>query len=472
MTDSYKFPPLDLLRKRPIFRVYSDRMIVELRRKVSLICEANGIKIKKIYPMVIGPSVYYFEVVFFEDIDIDLIRDYLADDIIFRHVRIISLYSGNQLIAIEVPRYDRDVVDLRGVLETKGFQNFIGKLPIALGILTENNKLFGCSLISLPHLLICGGAGTGKSTVLHCIILSLLYSQTPKELKLILIDTENETFGVYSKIREQYLFDNDGVEKSIITSEIHAVQTLYSLCEEMDRRLTTFTVSGVLPYLVIVIDEFSELMMKYGKFFEIPLCHLAQMGHKVGIHLVIATRQPNDKVISQFIKSAFSTRILCKLNSTEGSRAILDTTDAKFLTGNGDMLYSSDGNLKRVQGCFVNIIEIERVCNWIASNNKRYGQDHIQESNEKDKIMAGLSKQHCIDEIIDNEKKSMDVIKFLRECACPIESSGKSIDIEESPVSNIDSNEKEGYSDQPENKKKGEDSMLKKFWYRMRNKKK
>lgn len=465
--DSYKFPPLELLEKRPIRRLYSDPVINALRRLVMKIFNDKGITIEKMYPVVIGPSVYYFEIVLHDGLNIDTIREYLAD---YGLIRVVSLVYDNRLIAIELPRSNRQNLNLRDILETKSFQSFKGRLPIALGMPTKDNRLLGLSLIHLQHLLICGGAGTGKSMLLHCIILSLLYSQTPKELKLVLIDTKNDTFGVYNKIKDQYLYEEDGAVKSVITSEIDAVKTLYSLCAEIERRSSTFTYAGALPHLVVVIDEFCELMKTYGKHFEIPLYHLAQKGHEVGIHLVISTGIPNENVVTRLIKSAFPTQISFKLYSADDNSTILDTSDAELLIGKGDMLYRSCGFTKRVQGCFVDIHEIKRVCDWIASDKKEPVECHIQESCEEEAITVESIKNNCKDDTINDKNNNMGLINFLRECARPIESSYKSIKSEDSQAGGNDNSVLEGCSDQPESKEnKGKDSKSKRFWCRSCN---
>ena len=467
MKDSYMFPPLDLLEKRPVRRLYSDSVIIVIRSLITMIFNGKGIRIEKMYPVVIGPSVYYFEIVLSEGIDIDIIRDCLADH---GKLRIVSLVSDNRLIAIEVPRHDRQNLYLRDILETKSFERFKGRLPIALGMPTKDNKLLGLSLTCLQHLLISGGDRSGKSMLLHCIIISLLYSQTPKELKLVLVDTKNEEFGVYNKIEATYLYHDKCSDKGVITSDVQAVSTLYSLCEEMDRRLDILADQGLdeynemirkwertnkkakcyLPYIVVVIDEFSELIKIYGKHFEIPLHHLAQMGHKVGIHLVISTWDTSESVVTRLVKSVFSTRISCKVSSAEDSRRILDISGAELLSGKGDMLYSSDGYISRVQGCFVNSRDIESVCDWIALCNKEETQCHIQESKSEDETSEDSTKRNCIDELMESEKNRMDLIKALKECLCMIESSSDSIDMRESSISKNDIRRKKSDSNQPE----------------------
>lgn len=465
MKDSYKFPPFDLLEKRPVHRLYSDSVIIVVRSLITMIFNDKGIRIEKMYPVVIGPSVYYFEIVLCEGIDIDIIRDCLAGH---GQLRIVSLVSDNRLIAIEVPRHDRQNLYLRDILETKSFQRFKGRLPIALGMPTKDNKLLGLSLTCLHNLLISGEAGTGKSMLLHCIIISLLYSQTPKELKLVLIDTKKEEFGVYNKIEDRYLYHQDCFEKGVITSDVQAVSTLYSLCEEMDRRLDILAGQGLdeynekyfnwesvnmdtkscLPYIVVVIDEFSELIKIYGKHFEIPLHHIAQMGHKVGIHLVISTQDTSENVITQLLRSVFSTRITCKVSSTEDSMRILDVSGAELLSGKGDMLYSSDGYITRVQGCYVDYRDIENVCNWIALTNKDECQHHIQDSKLEDKLQNEQNKRVYSDEIMENVNNSKDLIKALKECLCMIESSSEDIDMRDSSISKNDIRRKKSNSNQ------------------------
>ncbi len=398
MKDSYEFPPIDLLKKTPIRRLYSDSEILDLRKKIKSIFNARGVEIRKIHPIIIGPSVYYVQVVFFSDMDIDIIRECKALVHPDGAVRIISVEGGSWHVAIEVPRTDRQIVGLREVLESKAFQKLSGKLPIALGIPTSENNSFGVSLYNLPPILIGGEAGSGKSVLLHCIALSLLYSQTPDELKFIMIDIKGTEFAVYNKIKEKYLYAFQKIDNGVVTSDIAAVRALYSLCEEMDRRFSTFKElfcqdiheykskvknmksfpkdkSEKMPHIVVMIDEFSELMLKYSMYFELPLRQLAEKGVAAGIHLIIATKALSKRIVSESIQLSFPARISLKVNSADDSITMLDVPDAELLIGKGDMMYRlSWGELRRVQGCFVDTWEIEEVCDYIAASREEEKQ--------------------------------------------------------------------------------------------------
>lgn len=402
MKDSYEFPPIDLLKKAPIRRLYSDSEILALRKKIKSIFNARGVEIRKIQPFIVGPSVYYIEVVFFSDIDIDIIPECLAEVNPHGSIRIISVAEGLWHIAIEVPRTDRQIAGLREVLESKIFQKLRGKLPIALGIPSSENNAFGVSLYYLPPILIGGEVGSGKSVLLHSIALSLLYSQTPDELKFIMIDIKGSEFAVYNKIKDKYLHMFQGIDEGVITSDIAAVRALYALCDEMDRRFSIFSElccqdiqeykekikkmkslpkdkSVKMPHIVVMIDEFSELMLKYSMYFELPLKQLAEKGISAGIHLVIATNYLSKRIVNESIQSYFPTRISFKVNSADDSITMLDLPDAELLTGKGDMMYRlSWGELRRVQGCFVDTWEIEDVCDYIAATQGPEEQNEYQ----------------------------------------------------------------------------------------------
>ncbi len=266
-----------------------------------------------------------------------------------------------------------------------------GKLPIALGIPTAENNAFGVSLYNLPPILIGGEAGSGKSVLLHCIILSLLYSQTPDELKFTMIDIKGSEFVVYNKIKDKYLYAFQEIDNGVVTSDIAAVRALHSLCEEMDRRFSIFSELGChdiheykekikkiksfpkdgsreMPHLVVMIDEFSELMLKFCMYFELPLRRLAEKGVAAGIHLIIATKSLSKRIVNDSIQLSFPARISFKTSSADDSMTVLDMPDAALLTGKGDMMYRlSWGELRRVQGCFVDTWEIEEVCDYIGA---------------------------------------------------------------------------------------------------------
>lgn len=302
--------------------------------------------------------------------------------------------SWKNALAVEVPRSKRRMVYLREVLESKEFQEYKAELPIALGISTENKPIIA-DLYKMPHLLIGGATDMGKSVLLNSIIVSLLFRKSPEEVKFMLIDPKMVDFGHYSKIKEQYLVKIEGIDEDIISSPEHVITALNSLCSEMDRRyelLKKFFCRSDLEYnqkleekklstthgykpmsnIIVVIDEFADLIIAHGKAIEIPIARLAQKGRAVGFHLIITTQKTSSDVITGILKANFPARIAFNVQTFADSRTILDMTGAQLLLDRGDMLVSNNGVSSRVQGAFIDEPEIERVCVWIAHNNSDY----------------------------------------------------------------------------------------------------
>ena len=294
-----------------------------------------------------------------------------------------------------MPRADRKIVRLREVIESDEFRDSSAELPVALGISAENEPIVA-DLSKMPHLLIGGAIGSGKSVLLHSMIVSLLYRKSPDEVKFLLIDPKMVELTNYIGISNQYLVKIEGIDKDVITEPESTIIALNSLCVEMGKRYELLRKYGCrssreynqklkdgklakadglrpMPYIVGVVDEIAELMMTKGKEFEIPLARLAQKSRDVGIHLIITTQQISTKVITGILKANFPTRIAFKVNNISDSRTILDMTGAQMLTGRGDMLNIDNGWISRIQGAFVEYSEIEKVCDWIAKNNTTDG---------------------------------------------------------------------------------------------------
>ncbi len=286
------------------------------------------------------------------------------------------------------------MVYLREVLESKEFQKSKAELPIALGISIENKPII-TDLRRMPHLLIGGATGMGKSVFLNSIIVSLICRKSPEEVKFMLIDPKMVEFGHYSKIKEQYLVKIEGIDEDIISSPEHVITALNSLCLEMDRRYELFKKTCCrsnrdynqqleegklsptegykpMPYIIVVIDEFADLIIVHGKAIEIPIARLAQRCRSVGIHLIIKTQKTLSDVITGLLKANFPVRVAFKVQTFADSRTILDMTGAQLLLDRGDMLVSNNGISLRVQGAFIDEPEIERICDWIAHNNSDY----------------------------------------------------------------------------------------------------
>lgn len=397
MDDSRHKPLIELLEKQSYHGSMSDEEFKCVRYSILGVLKRYGIEADKV-DTIISPSVITIEIIPQQSYKVFKIRKYIDD--IERDLeeyglcRMIAPLPGKNALAVEVPRSKRRMVYLREVLESKEFQESKAELPIALGISTENKPIIS-DLRQMPHLLIGGATGMGKSVLLNSIIVSLLFRKSPEEVKFMLIDPKMVDFGHYSKIKEQYLVKIEGIDEDIISSPEHVITALNSLCSEMYRRYEllkkTFcrsdqeynqkleekklsTTHGYKPlsYIIVVIDEFADLIIAHGKAIEIPIARLAQKGHAVGIHLIITTQKTSSDVITGILKANFPVRIAFKVQTFADSRTILDMTGAQLLLDRGDMLVSNNGISSRVQGAFIDEPEIERVCDWIAHNNSDY----------------------------------------------------------------------------------------------------
>ena len=397
MDDSRHKPLIELLEKQSYHSSMSDEEFKCVRYSILGVLKRYGIEADKV-DTIISPSVITIEIIPQQGYKVFKIRKYIDD--IERDLeeyglcRMIAPLPGKNALAVEVPRSKRRMVYLREVLESKEFQESKAELPIALGISTENKPIIS-DLRQMPHLLIGGATGMGKSVLLNSIIVSLLFRKSPEEVKFMLIDPKMVDFGHYSKIKEQYLVKIEGIDEDIISSPEHVITALNSLCSEMDRRYEllkkTFcrsdqeynqkleekklsTTHGYKPlsYIIVVIDEFADLIIAHGKAIEIPIARLAQKGRAVGIHLIITTQKTSSDVITGILKANFPVRIAFKVQTFADSRTILDMTGAQLLLDRGDMLVSNNGISSRVQGAFIDEPEIERVCDWIAHNNSDY----------------------------------------------------------------------------------------------------
>jgi len=342
-----------------------------------------GIPITRITATV-GPTVTLFEIVPAPGIRISKIKS-LEDDIALSlaalGIRIIAPMPGKGTIGIEVPHAHPRVVPLRELLSSNAFQESGAALPLALGK-TITNETFVRDLAQMPHLLIAGATGQGKSVALNCMLLSLLYKRSPEEVRFLLIDPKKVEMSLYQGLEHHYLAKVPGLPEPIITDVRHALPALQSLVLEMEMRYELFKEAQArnlleynarcregrlpeghrpLPYLVLIMDELADLMMTAGKEVETPICRLAQLARAVGIHLIVATQRPSVNVITGLIKANFPVRIAFRVVTKVDSRVILDTDGAERLIGRGDLLFLMGTELLRLQSGYVTSAEIERV---------------------------------------------------------------------------------------------------------------
>lgn len=389
----FKFPTLDLLKKYDSSENVTINQL-ELEQNKNRIVEtlANyGIGISQI-KATIGPTVTLYEIVPDAGIRISKIKN-LEDDIALSlsalGIRIIAPIPGKGTIGIEVPNSKPTIVSMRSVIASNKFQNANMDLPIAFGKTVEN-ETFVADLAKMPHLLMAGATGQGKSVGLNAIITSLLYKKHPTELKFVLVDPKKVELTLYSKIERHYLAKLPDSEEAIITDNTKVINTLNSLCIEMDdryellknafvrnikeynekfkkRKLNPEKGHRYLPYIVLVVDEFADLIMTAGKEVETPIARLAQLARAVGIHLIIATQRPSVNVITGIIKANFPARVAFRVTSKIDSRTILDSAGADQLIGKGDMLFTIGNELVRMQCAFVDTPEVDEITEYIGS---------------------------------------------------------------------------------------------------------
>jgi DNA segregation ATPase FtsK/SpoIIIE, S-DNA-T family len=388
----YKFPTLELLNEYEASKVQVTQEELNQNKDRILNTLTNfkiGIQSIK---ATIGPTVTLYEIVPEAGIKISRIKN-LEDDIALSlaalGIRIIAPIPGKGTIGIEVPNKNREMVGIRSVLATERFQKTDKDLPIAIGK-TISNELMVIDLTKMPHLLVAGATGQGKSVGLNVILASLLYKKHPSQLKFVLVDPKKVEMSLFSKIERHYLAKLPNSEEAIITDTKKVVHTLNSLCIEMENRYEILKDAGAknlkeynakfvarklnpkeghrfLPYIVLVIDELADLMMTAGKEVETPIARLAQLARAIGIHLVLATQRPSVNVITGVIKANFPARLSFRVTSKIDSRTILDTGGADQLIGQGDMLLSTGSEIVRLQSPFVDTPEIERICEFIGS---------------------------------------------------------------------------------------------------------
>ena len=349
----------------------------------------------------IGPTVTLYEIVPAAGIRISKIKN-LEDDIALSlsalGIRIIAPIPGKGTVGIEVPNNNPTIVSMKSVISSQKFQNAEMELPIAFGK-TISNETFTVDLVKMPHLLMAGATGQGKSVGLNVILTSLLYKKHPSEVKFILVDPKKVELNIYNKIERHYLAKLPNSEESIITDNKKVIYTLNSLCIEMDnryellknamcrnireynqkyksRKLNPDNGHRFLPYIVLVVDEFADLIMSAGKEVETPIARLAQLARAIGIHLIIATQRPSVNVITGIIKANFPARIAFRVTSKIDSRTILDVSGADQLIGRGDMLYTQGNELIRIQCAFVDTPEVEKISEFIGSQ-KGYLDAHL-----------------------------------------------------------------------------------------------
>lgn len=387
----YKYPSLDLLETHGSEKIVHDPQELETHKNQIIATLKNyDIAIQRIAATV-GPTVTLYEIVPAPGVRISRIKN-LEDDIALSlaalGIRIIAPIPGKGTIGIEVPNVRKSVVSMRTLLASEKFQNSNFSLPIAIGKKIDNEN-FIVDLASMPHLLMAGATGQGKSVGLNAILVSLLYKKHPSQLKFVLVDPKKVELSLYRRIEKHFLAKLPGEEESIITDTKKVVHTLNALCIEMDNRYDLlkeahcrnikeynekFTARKLnpekghqyLPFIVLVVDEFADLIMTAGKEVEMPIARLAQLARAIGIHLIIATQRPSVNIITGTIKANFPARIGFKVSSKIDSRTILDAGGAEQLIGKGDMLVSYNGEITRLQCAFVDTPEVERVCEFIG----------------------------------------------------------------------------------------------------------
>jgi DNA segregation ATPase FtsK/SpoIIIE, S-DNA-T family len=398
---NYQFPTLDLLNdygkaevkiSQEEFAANNDKIVSTLKN--------YGIEIEKI-KVTPGPTVTLYEIVPAAGVRISKIKN-LEDDIALSlsalGIRIIAPIPGKGTIGIEVPNLHPEMVPMKNILASEKFQNSNFDLPVALGK-TISNETFIADLAKMPHLLMAGATGQGKSVGLNAVLVSLLYKKHPAQIKFVLVDPKKVELTLFNKIERHFLAKLPNSEEAIITDTTKVVHTLNSLCIEMDNRYELLKDAQVknikeynpkfmsrklnpelghkyLPYIVVVIDEFADLIMTAGKEVEMPIARIAQLARAVGIHLIIATQRPSVNIITGTIKANFPARIAFRVTSKIDSRTILDTGGADQLIGRGDMLLSTGSDLIRLQCAFVDTPEVERITEFIGSQ-RGYSDAHL-----------------------------------------------------------------------------------------------
>ncbi|QQX76440.1 MULTISPECIES: FtsK/SpoIIIE family DNA translocase [Aequorivita] len=399
---NYKFPSIELLRDHTVGAAITidQEELEENKNRIVETLSNYKIGIANIKATV-GPTVTLYEIVPDAGIRISKIKN-LEDDIALSlsalGIRIIAPIPGRGTIGIEVPNKNAKIVSMRSVIASAKFQNAEMELPIAFGK-TISNETFVVDLAKMPHMLMAGATGQGKSVGLNAVLTSLLYKKHPAEVKFVLVDPKKVELTLFNKIERHYLAKLPDTEEAIITDTAKVINTLNSLCIEMDTRYDLLKDAMVrnikeyntkfknrklnpneghrfLPYIVLVIDEFADLIMTAGKEVETPIARLAQLARAIGIHLIIATQRPSVNVITGIIKANFPARIAFRVTSKIDSRTILDNSGADQLIGRGDMLYTQGNELTRIQCAFVDTPEVADITEFIGSQ-KAYPDAHL-----------------------------------------------------------------------------------------------
>jgi S-DNA-T family DNA segregation ATPase FtsK/SpoIIIE len=388
----YKMPSIDLLEKHDAENsTVTNEELISNKNKIVETLSHYKIQIDKI-KATIGPTVTLYEIVPAPGVRISKIKS-LEDDIALSlaalGIRIIAPMPGKGTIGIEVPNQNPEIVSMRSVLSNRKFQESTFELPVAMGK-TISNETYVFDLAKMPHLLLAGATGQGKSVGLNCIISSLLYKKHPSQLKFVLIDPKRVELTAYANLEKHYLAKIPDAEEVIITDTKKVIYTLNSLTIEMDQRYQLLEKAAVrnikeynhkfikrklnpekghryLPYIVVIVDEFADLIMTAGKEVETPLARLAQLARAIGIHLVIATQRPTTNIITGVIKANFPARIAFRVTSMIDSRTILDSPGANQLVGRGDMLFAPGSDMIRIQCAFIDVPETEAITRFISS---------------------------------------------------------------------------------------------------------
>ena len=428
----YKYPTLDLLKRydndgRPYIDMKEQ---TANKNRIIEVLNSFGVKISSISATV-GPTITLYELTPAEGVRISKIRN-LEDDIALSlsalGIRIIAPIPGKGTIGIEVPNTKANIVSMESILNSRKFQETTMELPLALGK-TITNDVFMVDLAKIPHLLVAGATGQGKSVGLNAIITSLLYKKHPNELKFVLVDPKKVEFSIYTPIVNHFMAqipDSTGEEEAIITDVTKVIRTLNSLCKLMDSRYDLLKMAGArnikeynnkfvnhklklsdghdyMPYIVVIIDEFGDLIMTAGKEIELPIARIAQLARAVGIHMVIATQRPTTKIITGNIKANFPGRIAFKVSARIDSMTILDRTGANQLIGRGDMLYSAGTDPVRVQCAFVDTPEVERINQFIEAQPGPVEPMELPEpsTDEEEGAVAGSIDSHNLDPLFE-----------------------------------------------------------------------
>ena len=387
----YKYPPISLLKNGEDSSPKIDlKEQNDNKERIIHVLKSFGVEINSI-KATIGPTITLYEITPAEGVRITKIRN-LEDDIALslaaEGIRIIAPIPGKGTIGIEVPNKKKCIVSMESVINSKTYQETTMELPCALGK-TITNEVYMVDLAKAPHMLVAGATGMGKSVGLNAIVTSLLYKKHPTELKIVMVDPKKVEFSVYAPIANQFLAKLEDEEDAIITDNDRVVKTLKALCKLMDdryallkkakvrnikeynelfkaRKLNPLEGHEFMPYYVVIIDEFGDLIMTAGKEVELPICRIAQLARAIGIHMIIATQRPTTNIITGTIKANFPARVAFKVTSGIDSKIILDRPGANQLIGRGDMLYLQNADPVRVQCAFVDTPEVTKICQFIS----------------------------------------------------------------------------------------------------------